>query len=220
MRLGPRRCGLLFLPYVKRATSFTSDRRQHHDVIRGGQKDQLAQGNGRSSSERAAGFLLQSGFLTGGRTAFSRLSCGTGLDEELVVVASHVMRLQLLLRLSSRCSTSGVSGAQAGVGNGSGQLVHSAEGSGCGACRGGTDFRSAAFLRGSFRHKHVQAFRSNDLISCCGSEARRETNRSTAQISITAVPKFLREELLQYPIRRAPALRGQLCLQIEGCVDS
>ena len=73
------------------------------------------------------------GFLTGGRTAFSRLSCGTGLDEELVVVASYGMRLQLLRRLSYRCSTSGVSGAQAGVGNGSGQLVHSAEGSGCGA---------------------------------------------------------------------------------------
>ena len=49
--------------------------------------------------------------LTGGRTAFSRLSCGKGLDEELVVVASQGMRLQLLRRLSSRCSTSGVSGA-------------------------------------------------------------------------------------------------------------
>ena len=136
----------------------------------------------------------------------------------IIVVASHVMRLQLLRRPSSRCSTSGVSGVQAGVGNGSGQLVHSAEGSGCGACRGGTDFGSAAFLRRSFRRKHVWAFSSNGLLSC--SEARRGINRSPAEISITAVPKFLREELFQYPIRRAPALHVTLYLQIEGFTDS
>ena len=62
----------------------------------------------------------RSGSSTGCRAAFSRLSCGTGLEEELVVVVSHRMRLQLLRILSSRCSTSGVSGAQAGVGNRSG----------------------------------------------------------------------------------------------------
>ena len=65
--------------------------------------------------------------------------------------------------------------------------------------RCGTDFRSAAFLRRSFRREHVKAFSSNDLLSCCGPEARRETNRSSAWISITAVPKFLREELFQHP---------------------
>ena len=56
MILGLRRCGLLLLSYVKRATSFTSDDWEHHDVIRGGQKEQVAQGSGRFSSERAAGF--------------------------------------------------------------------------------------------------------------------------------------------------------------------